>query len=241
MAVKPFKPATSPGAMGRLLAGRRTQRWLLAGLAALVLAAALDLLHWQGLRHLNAAIGLAATSLVSTSATAASAAPTSAAAPSVSPASVVLAPTTSASAAAPITATSPTDDSTAPALRFAQAHALATQGQTEAALRRYAPLLADPLLGPPARFNTANLLLRQGQALQAGTQAGQALALIELAKEHYRSLLRNDPAFWPARYNLERAQRLVADPDGLDEPPGTPAPPAERSATTMRAYSPGLP
>ena len=210
-----LKPPTRPGTLGRWLAGRRTQRWLLAGLVALVVVAGLDTWHWQGLRRLNGAIAAAATS--------------------AAPAAVALAPVTTASRAAP------PGDGTAPALRFAQAHALATQGHAEVALRHYAPLLADPLLGPPARFNTANLLLRQGQALQAGTQAGQALALIELAKEHYRSLLRNDPGFWPARYNLERAQRLVADPDGVDEPPGAPAPPAERSATTMRAYSPGLP
>ena len=213
-----LKPPTRPGALGRWLAGRRTQRWLLAGLAALVLVAALDTWHWRGLQRLNAAIAAAAAS--------------------TAPINQRVGPVASASAAMPIFST---DDSTAPALRFAQAHALANQGQTEAALRRYAPLLADPLYGPPARFNTANLLLRQGQALQAGTQAGQALALIELAKEHYRNLLRNDPAYWPARYNLERAQRLVADPDGVDEPPGAPAPPAERSATTMRAYAPGLP
>ena len=207
MVLKPIKPPARPGALGRRLAGRRSQRWLLAGLVAVAVAAELDTLHWQGLRRLNAAIGLTAGS---------------------------------AAMLVPVSA-SPAADRTAPALRFAQAHALAAQGQTDAALRRYAPLLVDPLLGPAARFNTANLLLREGQALQSGTRAGQALALIELAKEHYRSLLRHDPAHWPARYNLERAQRLVVDADGVDEPPGAPAPPAERSAATMRAYSPGLP
>ena len=235
MAVNPIKPPAGPGTLGRLLAGRRAMRWLLAGLAALLLATTLDLLHWQGLQRLNWAIGLAASSAAAGVAPIGRAS-TGAATTTAAPVSAVMA--LGASAAMPVP---PVDDGTAPALRFAQAHALAAQGQSDAALRRYAPLLADPLLGPPARFNTANLLLRQGQALQQGTQAGQALALIELAKEHYRSLLRTDPAFWPARYNLERAQRLVADADGVDEPPAAPAPPAERSATTMRAYSPGLP
>ena len=252
MALKPLKPAfqhaTGPGVLGRVLAGQRTQRWLLAGLAALLLALVLDSVQWQGLRHLNAAIVAAGTSTAATrtaasntaasNTAAASATPAGAVPASAAPASAAVASNSSASAAG---AKPLTDDSSAPALRFAQAHALAAQGQGDAALRGYAPLLADPLLGQSARFNTANVLLRQGQALQTGPQAGQALALIELAKEHYRSLLRNNPAFWPARYNLERAQRLVADADGLDQPPGPPAPPAERSATTMRAYAPGLP
>jgi mxaK protein len=65
--------------------------------------------------------------------------------------------------------------------------------------------------------------------------------LIELAKETYREVLRHDPGHWSARYNLERAQRLLPDPE--DDGEGPPAPPnqAERSATTMRGYSPGLP
>lgn len=236
MAVTPVKAPARPGALGRWLAGRRAMRWLLAGLAALLLAAALDLLHWQSLQRLNTAIGLAAGSVAAAGVAPIGVASTGAATSTAAPVNAVS--SLGASAATPVP---PADDGIAPALRFAQAHALAAQGHSDAALRRYAPLLADPLLGQPARFNTANLLLRQGQALQQGTQAGQALALIELAKEHYRSLLRTDPAFWPARYNLERAQRLVADPDGLDEPPAAPAAPAERSATTTRAYSPGLP
>ena len=46
---------------------------------------------------------------------------------------------------------------------------------------------------------------------------------------------------WAARYNLERAQRLVADPDEADDEPPESRRSAERAATTMRGYSPGLP
>jgi mxaK protein len=134
------------------------------------------------------------------------------------------------------------DDPGAPAeLRFAVAHAQAASGAGEAALVRYGTLLDDARLGQAARYNSANLLLRQGIALRAAAHPGQALALIELAKEGYREVLRRDPDDWPARYNLERAQRLVPDPEPIDDTPPDLKRNAERAATTMRGYSPGLP
>jgi mxaK protein len=134
------------------------------------------------------------------------------------------------------------DTGDAPAeLRFAQAYALAAAGRLDAALTRYGALQADTPLGQAARYNSANLLLRQGADLQAGAHPGQALAHIELAKETYREVLRNDGADWLARYNLERAQRLVPDPDDAEELAPDVNRRAERAATTMRGYSPGLP
>jgi mxaK protein len=128
-----------------------------------------------------------------------------------------------------------------PPLRFAHAQAQAASGAQEAALREYGTLQEDATLGPAARYNAANLLMRQALVLRQKSQPGQALALVELAKEHYREVLRRAPDDWPARYNLERAQRLVPDPDeGEDEPAG-PRRNAERAATTMRGVSPGLP
>ena len=128
-----------------------------------------------------------------------------------------------------------------PEWSFAQAYALAASGVADQALNRYGALQGDSPLGQAARYNGANVLLRQGMVLHAGTQPGQALALIELAKESYREILRANPNDWPARYNLERAQRLVPDPDELDEAPPELNRSAERAATTMRAFSPGLP
>jgi mxaK protein len=132
-----------------------------------------------------------------------------------------------------------------PELRFAQAHALAqagaASGAREAALNRYRALQGDAGLGAAARYNSANLLVRQAIEVRASAQPGQAIALLELAKEYYRDVLRDDPAQWDARYNLERTQRLLPDPDEEEaEPPG-PASKRERAATTMRGYSPGLP
>jgi mxaK protein len=126
-------------------------------------------------------------------------------------------------------------------MRFAQAHALAERGDDDAALKRYGALQDDTPLGQAARYNSANLLMRQAVALRADDKSGQALALIELAKEHYRDLLRHDPGHWNARYNLERAQRLVPDPEESEAPVAGPQRSAERAATTMRGYSPGLP
>ncbi len=132
-----------------------------------------------------------------------------------------------------------------PEVRFAQAHAQAqsqaASGARDGALNRYRALQSDPRLGPAARFNSANLLVRQAIEVRASTQPGQAIALLELAKEYYRDVLRDDPAHWDARYNLERAQRLLPDPDEDDAGPLGQERNRERAVTTMRGYSPGLP
>jgi mxaK protein len=126
-------------------------------------------------------------------------------------------------------------------VRFMQAHALAQSGAHEDALNRYRALQGDGELGQAARFNSANILLRQAIEVRATQQPGQAIPLIELAKESYREILRSQPAHWDARYNLERAQRLLPDPDEGEGPPAETPSNAERAATTMRGYSAGLP
>lgn len=145
---------------------------------------------------------------------------------------------------AQIAAGGSSEPNAAPPLRFAAAYALAASsasGAGETALNRYGALQGDGRLGAAARYNAANLLLRQAMQLHAGAQPGQALALAELAKEHYRELLRAHPDDWNARYNLERAQRLVPEPEEEDEAPPELKRDAERAATTMRCHSPGLP
>lgn len=132
-------------------------------------------------------------------------------------------------------------DGSVPEQRFALAHALAASGAGDPALNGYRTLQADPRLGAAARFNSANLLLRQAIALRATAQPAQALPLIELAKEQYRELLRQNPQHWDARYNLERAQRLLPDPQDSDLDPTAVPRDRERAATTMRAQTLGLP
>ncbi|RZT93812.1 MxaK protein [Rivibacter subsaxonicus] len=146
-------------------------------------------------------------------------------------------------AASPASAAShPLPEGDAPAhWHFAQAVALAADGQEEAALARYRGLFDDPALAAAARFNSANLLLRQGLRLRESSQPGQALALLELAKEGYRALLRADPQHWDARYNLERALRLQPDAEPDETAPPSPPLDAERAATTARGSAQGLP
>ena len=127
------------------------------------------------------------------------------------------------------------------ALLFAQAHELAAADKLEPALARYRALYGHPSFGKLARYNSANLLLRQALVLRDSDAAGQALPLIELAKQGYREVLRADPTLWDARYNYERAQRAQPDPDEMDAPIGEPRAQAERSPTTTRGGGGGLP
>lgn len=152
-----------------------------------------------------------------------------------------------AASGADASAAAPGDDA-APDLRFAAAYGSAQRARQQAsateretALARYRPLQNDTPLGQAARYNSANLLLRQAMEVRATLQPGQAIALLELAKEGYRDVLRHDPGFWPARYNLERAQRLLPDAEEEEPPVNEPAPEAERAVTTMRGHSAGLP
>lgn len=168
-----------------------------------------------------------------------------------------------------IEAGTPPADATVPALRFALAYAkdetrdlasmpapapasapavpasapsLAASAQrSDETLERYRALQAEPSLALAARFNAANVLMRQAIALRAGPMPANALPLIELAKEQYRELLRLDPQHWDARYNLERAQRLVPDPSEEELEPTAAPRERERAPTTMRAQSLGLP
>ena len=126
-------------------------------------------------------------------------------------------------------------------VRFAAAYAAVANADGQIALNRYRELQSDANLAQSARYNSANILMRQAMLLQDSATPGQAIPLLELAKENYREVLRADPADWNARYNLERAQRLLPDPeDGEPVAPETPRG-AERAATTMRGFSPGLP
>ena len=139
----------------------------------------------------------------------------------------------------------PTTGTEAPtaAAWLARAIAFARAGDDEAALARYRRVESDgdPALRRIARFDSANLYLRQAlQSIQAGDQ-GRAVPLIELSKSLYRQLLAADPSNWDLRYNLERAIRLLPEeePDGAEPlvPPGQ----SERAVTTMRGISQGMP
>jgi mxaK protein len=141
-----------------------------------------------------------------------------------------------------LAAAGPADPATPREARLARALALAQAGAYEAAFKSYAALLPtegapDPL-AQQALFNLANMVLRQGLAQSAaGPGGGDALPLLELAKQRYRDLLRAEPGHWDARHNLERALRLAPEEEApLAEGPDGPV---ERRQVMLRGMDAG--
>ncbi len=103
--------------------------------------------------------------------------------------------------------------------RFAQAWHLARGGDLQRSLAIYqeiATTQASPLAGA-ARYNMGNLFF--GEALRARKQEDEhaALPYLELAKQANRDTLRAEPGRYEARYNLERALRLLPEGGGSGE------------------------
>ncbi len=129
-------------------------------------------------------------------------------------------------------------DADVPESRFARALALARTGKTEQALKEYTALAGSERgdLRRRALYNLGNLYLRDALS---DDQAYRSLALVELAKRNYRILLRESPADWDARYNLERALWLAPESEQVvadDEPPER-----ERSVSTLQGARMDLP
>lgn len=130
-----------------------------------------------------------------------------------------------------------------PALLFAQAYHLRERSdyQTVLGLYKRVELAGDGALRAAATYNSGNVYFREGLAMHDADNDQQTVPLLELAKGSYRQVLRDDPANWDARYNLERVLRQRPDPEDLDSG-GLDAPQqAERAVTTMRGFSLGLP
>jgi mxaK protein len=110
------------------------------------------------------------------------------------------------------TTASDSSDPEVPEARFARAIALAGAGQVDAAIKAYKEQIQGPRpdLKLRALYNLGNLYLREATR-GASEESTPALPLIELAKQSYRDLLRIDPGFWDARYNLERALWLAPE------------------------------
>lgn len=103
-------------------------------------------------------------------------------------------------------------DSALPEAVFARARALSRVGDYRDAAKTYKLLIQDETaeLRADARYNLGNVYLRE--ALKNGAEAAiHSVPLIELAKQSYRDLLRDDPKDWDARYNLELALRLAPE------------------------------
>ena len=129
-------------------------------------------------------------------------------------------------------------DARVPESKFARALALARSGHSEQALKEYTALASSERadLRRRALYNLGNLYLRDALA---GDQAFRSLALVELAKRNYRTLLREAPGDWDARYNLERALWLApeSEQEFIDEEP----PQREQSVSTLQGVRIDLP
>jgi mxaK protein len=103
-------------------------------------------------------------------------------------------------------------DSAVPEAVFARARVLSRVGDYRDAAKTYKLLIQRETveLRADARYNLGNLYLRE--ALKNGAETAiQSVPLIELAKQSYRDLLRDNPMDWDARYNLELALRLAPE------------------------------
>ena len=126
---------------------------------------------------------------------------------------------------------------------FAQAYLNGQKGKHDEAVALYKRVesASNTRLGLAAKFNRANRYLVQAMELDQDTANQLGLPLVEMAKDTYRLVLRAEPSTWDAKYNLERALRLVPDPDDSDDEDLPPPQQSERALTTMRGFTLGLP
>lgn len=98
--------------------------------------------------------------------------------------------------------------------RLAWAQALERAGRLDDAAKLHATLIDRTRLddlGAAALFNLGNAYLRTGIRLTGHGDGSERTAMLELAKQRYRDLVRLRPEDWDARYNLERALRLAPE------------------------------
>jgi len=83
----------------------------------------------------------------------------------------------------------------------------------DAAIGQYARIENSPdtLFRRRVRYNMATLYLQRAMAMRQSGSGGDITPLVELAKYHYKALLRADPGNWSAKYNLEQALKLSPD------------------------------
>lgn len=132
-------------------------------------------------------------------------------------------------------------DAAVPESRLARALALARAGESEAAVKAYKALIQGSRLdlSQAAAYNLGNLYMRDALA-EGASFAFRSLPLIELAKQRYRDVLRNEPAHWDARYNLSRALQLAPELEQEIEEEEEP-PKKEQSTSTLQGVRIDLP
>ena len=132
-------------------------------------------------------------------------------------------------------------DDSVPEAQFARALALAHAGKSDAALSIYKSLTRSKRrdIRLAALYNTGNVCMRDA-ARRSADEGFESLPLVELAKQAYRDVLREQPDYWDARYNLERAFWLA--PEFEYESDESDAPQKERRVmSTIRSEAVDLP
>ncbi|MTI63556.1 MxaK protein [Methylophaga sp.] len=131
-------------------------------------------------------------------------------------------------------------DLSQPENQFAYAWHLHQQGLFEQAVDAYgkAERSVTSDFVKVIHYNMGNLYLEQ--AIEVAEQMGidRATALADVAKDLFRTALKQDPDFWAAKYNLEAAQRLSRDlPLGDLQESGA----AEETSEELWSAMPGFP
>lgn len=132
-------------------------------------------------------------------------------------------------------------DSDIPQAQFARALALAHLGKSDAAMDIYKSLARGSRTGlrHAALYNLGNLYMHDAEG--DGTDEGfGSLPLVELAKQAYRDVLREQPEEWDARYNLERACRLAPEMEYEGEEADAPMK-EQRATSTVQGEAVNLP
>ena len=98
---------------------------------------------------------------------------------------------------------------------FVKGYVHQQRGEFEQALKTYAKIEgSEPArFGNAVKYNMANLYLQKASAAEQSGDHDLVIPLVELAKQIYRELLRENSNDWQAKYNLERALQLLPDID----------------------------
>ena len=96
---------------------------------------------------------------------------------------------------------------------FVKGYLYQQSGDFEQALKTYAKIERSnhAELTTAVKYNMANLYLQKASAAEQKGDHDLVIPLIELAKQIYRELLRDNSNDWQAKYNLERALQLLPD------------------------------
>lgn len=91
-------------------------------------------------------------------------------------------------------------------------------------------------------YNLGNIYLLQAIDLAEDLVVNRAMAMADVAKDFYKSALRQNPDFWAAKYNFEAAQRLSRDlPLGEAVITDPDAPSSEELWSALPGFPIGLP